>query len=585
MSWIDGSVIVTSVIVTSVIVVAVIVTSCIAGASFAATTDDFERLAADYIDEYLAAHPVRATRLGIHDHDARLPDLSRNGLRRRAARLGDWLDRLAEIDRNALTRDARFDHTILEHAARAELLELEEVRGWQHNPMSYVRVLANSVAQLVDRDFGTITGRTRSVAARLDGFGAVIAAGRKNLQDAPEAWTEIAARNATGALDFVRTRLPAALRDQGLSTVDPEVRKRFERSHRRAVKRLERFVRWLEEELPTRPAGDFRLGANVFERKLRFEEHVDYSVDELREMNARAIHDYDAWVAREAERLAPGISVPDVMRRVTEDHPSPEELIAVAGEYVAMARDFIVDNDVLTLPTDGLPTIRPTPAYARTGFASMSTPGPFETEAVEAYYNITNVDPAWSADRQHQHMTYFNHAGLLGISVHEAMPGHFVQLLYQRDLPTDVRKVFAPSSLVEGWAHYTEQMMIDEGLGGGDPSIRLGQLRRALQRHARWHAGLTLHTTDLTVEEVAGRFAEIAHFAEFPAYRETLRGTYDPTYLYYAMGRMQILELRDDYRRHLEERGREFSLRDFHDRFLRLGLPVSLAREAMLSEE
>ena len=212
----------------------------------------------------------------------------------------------------------------------------------------------------------------------------------------------------------------------------------------------------------------------------------------------------------------------------------------------------------------------------------MSTPGPFETETTQAYYNITNVDPAWSEQQQHEHLTYFNYPGLLGISVHEAMPGHFVQLLYQRELPTDVRKVFVPGTLVEGWAHYTEQMMVDEGLGDGDPEVRLGQLRRALQRHARWYAAIALHTTDVTVDEATRRFAEIAYFAPFPARRETLRATYNPTYLYYALGRMQILELREDYRRHVTSRGESFSLREFHDRFLRLGLPVPLARRVML---
>jgi uncharacterized protein (DUF885 family) len=157
-----------------------------------------------------------------------------------------------------------------------------------------------------------------------------------------------------------------------------------------------------------------------------------------------------------------------------------------------------------------------------------------------------------------------------------------VQLLYRPQIPTEVRKVFQPGSLVEGWAHYTEQMMVDEGLGGEDPAVRLGQLRRALQRHARWHAGLEMHAFGASIEDAARRYQEIAYFAPFPALREVERGTSDPTYLMYALGRMQILKLRDDYRRYLESRGEEFSLQEFHDRFLRLGLPVSLARQVMI---
>jgi uncharacterized protein (DUF885 family) len=164
------------------------------------------------------------------------------------------------------------------------------------------------------------------------------------------------------------------------------------------------------------------------------------------------------------------------------------------------------------------------------------------------------------------------------------MPGHYVQLMWRDRLPSDVRKVFLPSSVVEGWAHYVEQMMVDEGLGDGDPTVRLGQLRRALQRHARWDAGLGMHVFDETVDEAADRFREIAYFAEFPALREAQRGTYNPTYLVYALGRMEILALREDYRRYVEARGEPFSLREFHDRFLSLGLPISLAREAMMPD-
>jgi uncharacterized protein (DUF885 family) len=359
---------------------------------------------------------------------------------------------------------------------------------------------------------------------------------------------------------------------------------RWDKTHARALRQLNEFVIWLERDLTPRSTGDFRLGAELFERKLLYEEHVSTTVAELTRLNEAAIDEYREWVARVAARIDPAQTVEEVMRGVTEQYPAPEELISVARENVRRAREFVLENDIVTLPTDELPIVRHTPQYARQGFASMSTPGPFETTATEAYYNITNVDPSWSEQQQRQHLTYFNYAGLLGISIHEAMPGHFVQLLYQRQLPTDLRKVFAPASLVEGWAHYVEQMMIDEGFGNGDPSIRLGQLRRALQRHARWYVGVALHGGQVSIDQAAERFAEIAYFAPFPAQRETLRGTYNPTYLYYALGRMQILELREDYKRHVESRGDTFSLRDFHDRFLRLGLPISLAREAMIPD-
>jgi hypothetical protein len=545
---------------------------------------DFERFAAEYIATYAATHPVRATKLGLHDHDSRLKDMSRQAIRGRTRELGRRLARLGRIDPAELGRDAALDHRVLDHAIRAELLELQEVRGWQRNPMLYNRLMADGVASLVDRQFAALDERLADLIARLGQYPEVIRAARKNLRDVPAEWTELAIKNARGHLRFLEQEVPAALRTQGLERLQPELRARWVMARQDALGDLERFAVWLEQVLLPRSDGDFRLGREVYERKLLYEEHVSLSIDDLVEMNERAIREYGDWVVREAARLDPEQPVEQVMAGLTGRFPSPDQLIPTARENVEQALRFVRQEQIVTLPTDTLPIIRPTPEYQRSGFASMSTPGPFETRATEAYYNITNVDPLWSPEQQHQHLTYFNYPGLLGISIHEAMPGHFVQLSYQRELPTDVRKVFAPGSLVEGWAHYAEQMMIDEGLGDGDPAIRLGQLRRALQRHARWYAALALHTGEATIDEAAQRFAEIAYFAPFPARRETLRGTYDPTYLVYALGRMQIFELREEYERLCRSRGESFSLREFHDRFLRLGLPVTLAREVLIPE-
>jgi hypothetical protein len=382
---------------------------------------------------------------------------------------------------------------------------------------------------------------------------------------------------------FLRDKVPEALERQGVETVDPQLVGRFSEARAVALERLQEFVDWLEQDLLPRADGNFRLGPKLFRKKLLYEEHIDRSVDELRVMNERAILEYREWVAREARRIDADRPPAEVMDDITRDHPSPDRLLPTAAEFVTRARDFVVERQLLTLPSDRLPTIRPTPEYARSGFASMSTPGPFETVATEAYYNITNVDDGWTHEEQEQHLTYFNYPGLLGISVHEVMPGHYVQLLVRHELSSDIRKVFTPSSLVEGWAHYAEQMMVDEGLGDDDPEVRLGQLRRALQRHARWHAALALHADDASVEQASERFQEIAFFAPFPALRETQRATYNPTYLYYALGRMEIFRLREDYRRHMESRGQTYSIREFHDRLLRLGLPLPLAREVMLN--
>jgi uncharacterized protein (DUF885 family) len=543
---------------------------------------ELSRFAREYLDWYYAQNPVRATGLGIHRYDRELPDLSAEAHERKAHALRDWLARLERIDRAALTGDAVLDARILENSLRADLLELEEVRSWRRNPMVYNSTLVYGLSSLSSREFAPVEERVRSLLARMAGIPTVIAAAKANLADVPKPWAEQALKDTRGTVTYLRRDLPQALEAQGLARVDARLREELETARKKAEAEVEDFAHWLEKEVLPQARGSFQLGKALFEKKLALEEHVELSAEQLWDINEAAIRHYHAWVAREAARLDPKLTPAQAMETIAKDHPSAEELIPLARRQLQEVQRFVLDKGLVTLPSERLPTVRETPPYARMGFASMDTPGPFEERATEAFYNITNVEPDWTPEQKAQHLTYFNRAGLLGITVHEAIPGHFVQLLYEAQIPTDVRKVFTPASLVEGWAHYTEQMLVDEGLGGGDPAVRLGQLRRALQRHARWYAALALHVFGEPVEAVAKRYAEIAFFEPFPALREVQRGTFNPTYLYYALGRMQILKLREDYRRYQEARGQPFSLRDFHDRLLRLGLPLTLARQALM---
>ncbi len=557
-------------------------TSAMSTASASAAEAAYTRLAREYLDWYLEANPTRATSLGFHQHDARLPDVSAAALTRKSEALQNWLTRLEAVDRGALTGDAAVDVRVLEYAIRADLAELEEQRVWENNPGFYVGLIASSLSNLSSREFAPVAERMRSLRSRMASIPRVLDAAKANLRGVPELWARLSHRDARGVASFLRTDLPRALEAQGFAQVDASERDAFTVAREQAARHLEAYATWLEQDLLPRADGDFRLGRERFEKKLALEEHVTLSADQLRDINERSIREYKVWVAREAAKVDPKKTPEQVMAELVKDHPTADQLIPTARAQLVELQRFVRERNILTLPSDRLPTVRETPPYARLGFASMDTPGPFETKATEAFYNITPVEPGWTPEQRAQHLTYFNRAGLLGISVHEGIPGHFVQLLYESKIPTDVRKVFSPTSVVEGWAHYTEQMMVDEGLGDGDPRIRLGQLRRALQRHARWYAALALHVYGEPLEAVAKRYAEIAYFEPFPALREVERGTSNPTYLYYAVGRMQILKLREDYRRHLEARGEPFVLKDFHDRFLRLGLPVSLARGVLI---
>jgi hypothetical protein len=294
----------------------------------------FVEFSGDFLQWYFAAHPVRATGLGIHDHDSDLPDMSRAGIELRSSEARDWLKKLEGIDRADLDLDASFDHRILDHAIRAELLDLEEIQSWKHNPMIYNRAIADGIASLVERDFASLDRRLEHLMERLDALPGVIDAARQNLNGVPKIWAELAARSARGTVLFLDGEVSAALVEQGLDDLDPLLRQRWSHSHARAVSRLERFAAWLQLELCPVADGDFRLGRDLFERKLLYEEHVSLAADELQGMNEAAILAYQEWVAREAARVDPKRAPAEIMGEVTNDYPSPQELISTARRFV-----------------------------------------------------------------------------------------------------------------------------------------------------------------------------------------------------------------------------------------------------------
>lgn len=544
----------------------------------------YSRIADEFLAWYLAENPVRATALGVHDHDARMPSLFAGDLQRQAHALRGYLTRLQGVNRQVLQGDAYFDHRVLEYALRAELLDLEEIGSWQRDPMRYNGVISSGTASLVQRPFAPLETRMRSMTSRWREVPQVLRAARQNLDPArvPPLLAERAIEGTRGTIRYLSDDVPASLEAQGFARVDASVRAEWEAARRTAIASTDSFVVWLERELAPRAAGDLRLGPDLLRRVLLYREHVDIPLAELDALNRRAIEDYGEWMDWVALHHDPLRHPESIVDSISASHPTAEELIPAARDMMAGARDFVVAAGIVTLPSDELPTVRETPPYARSGFASMDAAGPFETGATAAYYNITNVDPAWTRGQQEQHLTYFSWDGLLGITIHEVMPGHFVQRLHGPRIPTRVRRIFMPATFTEGWAHYTEQMMLDEGFRDHDAGARLAQIRRALQRHARWHATLALHATDATIEEAARDFSDIALFEPFPALRETQRAAWDPTYLHYALGRMQIFALRERVR---QEMGGSFDLRAFHDRLLALGLPLPLAAEAMLGRE
>ncbi|HEU4728319.1 MAG TPA: DUF885 domain-containing protein [Kofleriaceae bacterium] len=541
-----------------------------ADAAFARFVDDFFESDARY-------SPTQAVADGFHAHDAEIEDRSRGRIEQRIAELHGLADRLAGIDRGALGFDNAIDAEALAARIRSELLQLETLRVWANNPMAYAGLPGGAIDALMKRDFAPRKDRLRSMIARLRGVPAIFAAARANVANPPKEFTEVALAMAKGTSGFFAG--PVATWAREAAAGDAALLAELDAANRAAIDASRAFVAWLQNDLMPRSKGAYALGEARYLELLRDEEMVELPLAELLARGeANLEKDHDAFVAT-ARQIDPARSASQVMKLLGNDHPTADDLIASVARSVEAARKFVVDKDLVTIPSEVRPRVEPTPPYARgTGFASMDTPGAYETRATEAFYYVEPVEPEWDARHKDEHLRLFNPPVVALINIHEAFPGHYVQFLYSPRFPTKTRKLIGAGSNAEGWAHYAEQMMVDQGFGGGDPKIRLAQLEEALLRDCRYVVGIKLHTRGMTVADGAKLFVDRCFQEPAVAYVEARRGTFNPTYLYYTLGKLEIQELAAEYMR---EKGA--TLKQFHDAFIAQGaLPIPLVRRILL---
>jgi uncharacterized protein (DUF885 family) len=538
---------------------------------------------ARFVDDYFAARfaysPSIGTRVGLHDYDGQLEDRSRARIDARMAELDAFAARLRAFDRGKLGFDDKIDAEALTHAIAGELLGLRTVRSWEQNPMMYARLPGSAIDGLMKRDFAPAAERLRSVIARLDKVPAVFAAAKANLTTPPREFTDVAIRMAKGSVHFFQEALPAWARTAAAG--DAALAVAFERANATALESVKDFAAWLERDLLPRSTGKYALGADTFAALLREEEMVDTPIpDLLATGEAQLAKDYAAFVAT-AAKIDPRKSPAEVMKAMSDDHPTAADLIPAVARSLEETRQFVIDKGLVTIPSEVRPRVAETPPYARGGsFASMDTAGPFEGKATESFYYVTPVEKDWDAKHKDEHLRLYNRPVIALIDIHEAFPGHYVQFLYAKRFPTKTRKLISSGTNGEGWAHYAEQMVVDEGYGGGDPKIRLAQLAEALVRDCRYVVGIKLHTRGMTVEEGAKLFVDKAFMEPANGYEEARRGAFNPTYLYYTLGKLEIQKLRDEYRAKTGA-----SLREFHDAFVAQGaLPIPLVRKILLEK-
>ncbi len=536
-----------------------------------------------FVEDYLAylheAQPTSATFDGVHTQDDLLEDASRSAIEAQVRELGGFARRLGLIGPATLTRVERIEHPMLDAHIRARLHALEDVRDWERNPQFYADMLATSLATQAIFDYAPAADRARRVASKLRQAPRLMQAAKDNVVDPPGIFIKLGLETLRGVLGFIERDLPRAFIDID----DLHLLGDLADASTEAVGAVTAYIGHLESELAPRARGSFRLGRKTFEQKLRLEEGMTLSSPRLLEIAMRELRRTQEEFRHQAGRLG-GHDPMEAWRAARRRHPAPGQLARAAQEQLDELITYIERNGLVTLfPGDGV-TVAPTPSFFRWTFASMWTPGPLETRPMPACYYLTDVENGWSPDRQEEHLRGFNYGALWAISIHEVYPGHYLHYQHLRRIESKLRKsiMFSATSFIEGWAHYCERMMIDEGFGGDDPLIRLGQLSESLIRLARLVVGVRLHTEDLSVEQGMRFFRDEAFMEEASARREAERGTFDPGYVVYAAGKLMLAKLRENYE---TQEGSKFTLKRFHDRLLANGgVPFPVHRKLMLDD-
>ena len=516
--------------------------------------------------------PSEAVYLGKHEYDGVVPELTEEFIGAQVDRLHGLRERLAGLD--GLDADQAFDRRQLTAAIDTALIDWDRIAWWRGNPMAPIRML--DVTLYLTRDYAPFPHRAEAAAEVLDAAPRLLEQAKACAGgEVPGVFGEWAIRMSAGLADSL-DNLPAQLAGE-----DPLAAGSLVDAGRSAAAALRDYVAWIETEVMPAAGGDFAVGGDVLEAMLRDGELVDLDLDELLAMGEADLAGNVEALGEAAAGIDPGLSPSEVYaRHVASVHAPGGDLVTAAREMLEGIRSFLVGRDLITIPSEVRARVDATPEHMRWAFAMMSTPGPYETEATEAYYYVTPVDPSWDEDQAREWLNALNVYALDDISVHEAYPGHYVHFLHYDHAPTEVSKRVASYAFTEGWAHYVEQMMWEEGYRGGDPRFRMAQLTEALVRNCRFVAAIKMHAYGMTLDEATGLFKEYALYEETPARTEAERGAFDPGYYSYTLGKLQILRLRDDVQ---AAEGAGFSLKSFHDRLLSRGAPpVEMMRDVLV---
>ena len=559
----------------------VLITAVIAAYGAMAPGGGFATLVDEYLDQFARRHPSIAAGNGLHAHDDLLEDFSAGAIAGEVKWLQAFRARLDAIDPALLSADERVDRRILLGVVDGWLLDLDSVRTWTRNPMIYASAISDGVHNLMTMESAPAEERMAKAVAKLQGVPALIASARVNLQKPPRPFVERGMVMLRGASDLLDKDLKLAFANVGSA----DQRRSLDAAAAAARKSIDGYASDLEREVLPRAPAHFAIGTANVEARYRAEELIDLPAARLLEIGERELARTETEFVATAKRIDASKPPLEVWQRVLDDHPARGQLVAAAQKTVDQLFAFIKEKRLVDLPPGERVNVAAAPEFDL-GLASMHSSPPMEPHPVKSFYYITDARADWPIERQNAWLQKFNYATLADISAHEVAPGHYVHSLFMRRTPGKIRRIWIglnpfpqPSSGQDGWAHYAEQLVSDEGFMRDDPRYKLAQLSEALTRICRMIVGLRLHSEEWDIDRAAAFFEKSAHLPAPAARQEAVRGTYDPTYGGYFLGKMAMLKLRTDY---AAAKGAAFNLREFHERVMTNGIAPLWAHRQLL---
>ncbi len=540
------------------------------------STESWDEFVNRQIEEHLVAHPQWAVVNGRHEFDGQMPDWSRAGIEAEIARMHEVRDAAMAFTDEQLTDEQQYQREYLVSRVDQDLFWSEKVRWPFRNPMHYTGWMSDSLdpSVYIALNYAPIEERMAAFTKYLLTLPEIAKHIRENLEmPMPRTWLQLGIDAFGGYADYFENDVPAIW----ASVEDQELQAAFAVANAAAVKAMQELTDWLESNRAT-ASEDYALGTELFEQMLWDTERIDVPLEELEAIgkadmarNIKALEDACA-------EFAPGESITDCFDTMANRKPADGAVIS-ARDQLEETRQFMIEQDLVTIPGDEKALVAEAPPYARSNSAYINIPGPWEKDQPSVYY-ISPPNPEWPEDVQAAYIP--GESDLMFTSVHEVWPGHFLNFLHAKRADWFYGRVFVGYAYAEGWAHYTEEMMLEAGLRGADPETRIGQLSNALLRNARFISTIGLHTKGWSVEDSEQFFIKEGFQAEGTAIQQAARGTYDPAYLNYNMGKLLIRKLREDW---TATRGGRSAWREFHDTFLSYGgPPIPLVRQQMMGE-